>query len=74
VDVPERELFPHAATTSIYPEDVFRVCAFCDLSYNRTMFLEQLRHHCEQAWKIDFRRVADANRDEGAYRHEDWVP
>jgi hypothetical protein len=52
----------------------WRECALCGLSYNRTVrVLAPLRAHCERTWEVNFRRVADAIRDEGDYRHEEWV-
>ena len=52
----------------------YRVCAMCDLSYNRSQrILIELRNQCRRAWSVNFRRVADAIRDEGDYRHEEFA-
>lgn len=53
----------------------WRSCAMCGLSYNRTQrILEFLAARCWDAWRIDFGRVAQAIRDEGDWRHEEFVP
>ncbi len=51
-----------------------KTCAMRDLSHNHSQrVLIELRNQCKAAWGLNFRRVSDAIRDEGGYRHEDYV-
>ena len=53
----------------------WRECAMCGFGYDRSSrVLELLAAHCWNAWRVDFGRVSAAIRDEGEWRHEEFVP
>ena len=51
-----------------------RECALCGHGYDRSILLAALASRCWAAWSIDFGRVSQAVRDEGEWRHEEFVP